>query len=147
VPIFGTIRVLRTPCPGFDEPWSHHDRFDIHHFAEHFVCFGIPKQQMTIIWAWKLTNLSKIPLTVVLLLLVGRVLVTPKMFEQKSYFALQMFEQKSCFIPIMVEKISCFALQMFEQMSCFAPQTFAQKSCFTPIVNVSLPSSGKSCIN
>jgi len=43
---------------------------------------------MTIIWAWKLTNLSKIPLTVVLLLLVGRVLVTPKMFEQKSYFAL-----------------------------------------------------------
>jgi len=93
----------------------------------------------------EISNLSKIPLTVVLLLLVGRVLVTPKMFEQKSYFALQMFEQKSCFI--MVEQISCFALQMFEQMSCFAPQTFAQKSCFTPIVNVSLPSSGKSCID
>ena len=111
--------------------------FDIHHFAEHFVCFGIPKQKMTIIWAWKLTNLSKIPLTVVLLLLVGRVLVTPKRF------ALQMFEQKSCFIPIMVEKISCFALQMFEQMSCFAPQMFAKKYCFTPIMNVSLPSSGK----
>jgi len=144
VPIFGTIRVLRTPCPGNS---TNHGvittEFDIHHFAEHFVCFGIPKQQMTIIWAWKLTNLSKIPLTVVLLLLVGRVLVTPKM----SYFALQMFEQNSCFIPILVEQISCFALQMFEQMSCFAPQTFAQKSCFTPIVNVSLPSSGKSCIN
>jgi hypothetical protein len=48
--------------------------FDIHYFAGHVVCFGIPKQQMTIIWAWKLMNLSKIPLTVVLLLLVGRVL-------------------------------------------------------------------------
>ena len=91
----------------------------------------------------EINEFVKTPLTVVLLLLVAHVLVTPKMFEQKSYFALQMFEQKSCFIPIMVEQIFCFALQMFEQMSCFAPQTFAQKSCFTPIVNVSLPGFGQ----
>ena len=57
-------------------------KFDIHYFAEHFVCFGIPKQQMTIIWVWKLTNLSKIPLTVVLLLLVGRVL---QMWKKKIF--------------------------------------------------------------
>ena len=75
---------------------------------------------MTIIWAWKLTNLSNIPLTVVLLLLVGRVLVTPKM----SYFALQMFQQKSCFIPILVEQISCFALQMLEQIYLCGAQRY-----------------------
>ena len=56
--------------------------FNSHYFAEHFVCFGIPKQQMTIIWVWKLMNLSKISLTVVLFLLVGCVL---QMWKKKIF--------------------------------------------------------------